>query len=50
LRDRLGLQPEHTSLLATANSAPSNHPWFDDASLGHVGGIAETHIVHFIIH
>ncbi len=54
--DGHGLQPQHTSLMATVNSAPSNHPWFDDASgfdhtsLGHAGGIAETHIGHFIIH
>jgi hypothetical protein len=50
LLDGHGLQPEHKSLVATANAAPSNHPWFDDTGPGHVGSIAETHMGHFIIH
>jgi beta-glucanase (GH16 family) len=48
--DGHGLPPEHTSLMATANAAPSNHPWFDEAGPGHVGSFAETHMGHFILH
>lgn len=50
LPDGHGLQPEHTSLMATANAAPSNHPWFDEVGPGHVGSFAETHMGHFILH
>jgi hypothetical protein len=50
LPDEHGPPPEHTSLMATANAAPSNHPWFDEAGPGHLGGFAETHMGHFILH
>jgi hypothetical protein len=51
--DGHGQETGHGNLMALANSAPSDRPWFDaahDASFGHFGNLAEAHAGHFIIH